>query len=111
MSTVIDSGSQTATPSTEHSISSAIGTDGTYVMIVDATNLPADGVLELRAKRKARAADSQAYAYSASFNGAAPGDPLKISIPVPCAASTSLQFTLKQVGGTGAAFPWSIEKL
>ncbi len=111
MSTVTDSGSQTATPGTEHNISTPIDTAGTYVLVVDASALPADAYLRLAAKRKCRSTDSAAYCYTASWVGAASGDPLKISIPIPVAASTGLQFTLTQTSGSGGAYPWSIEKL
>jgi hypothetical protein len=100
------SGSQTATPGTEHNLSSAQTDDETYLLRVDISNLVAGERLELRAKTKTRSADTQRQEQIATYYGESMIVPNVVSVPVP--SLPEVQFTLKQVGGTGRAFPWSI---
>lgn len=98
-------GSQTAVISTEHTLVNA-NTDGhTYVGSVDIANLVAGDVLELYAKTKVRSVSSEAIAYSASY-AHAQILPNVYTPPIP--APHSFTLTLKQVAGTGRAFPWKV---
>lgn len=111
MSTVVDSGSQTATLTTEHDLGSPpLNNAGTYLLVIDAANLANGETLTLRAYRKARAADTQRIVFEAVFQHAVAA-PILVSVPIPLPANGALKFTLRQDGGTGRAFPWSIETL
>lgn len=105
MPTSNQSGSQTATISTEHDLGTEITTAGTYVLVVDTAAMVAGDVLELRIKTKAKSGGTQRVAYVVSYANAQAA-PNKYSVPVPI--DTSFQATLKQTAGTGRAFPWNI---
>jgi hypothetical protein len=99
------SGSQTATIGTEHTLGTAVTTPGAYVLIVD-TNAMADGdVLELRVKTKVKSGSTSRLAYFITYANQQ-GEPNKNTVPVP--VDTEVVFTLKQVAGTGRAFDWNI---
>ena len=105
MPTSNQSGSQTATISTEHNLGTEITAAGTYVLVVDTGNMAAGDVLELRIKTKAKSGGTQRQAYAVSYANAQ-ASPNKYSVPVP--VDTSFQATLKQTAGTGRAFDWNI---
>lgn len=101
-----DSGSQTATISTEHTLATETD-DECYMLRVDASNLVAGDVLELRQKAFTHSGDStHVEEWLGIFNGANLLDPEVVSIP--CPSVHSCRFTLKQTAGTGRAFPWSV---
>lgn len=102
------SGSQTATITTEHALGSAITAAGVYVLVVDTNAMVAGDVLELRAKTKAKSGSTSRLAYFATFANAQ-GEANKYSVPVP--VDTEVVFTLKQTAGTGRAFDWNILSL
>jgi len=104
---VKSSGSQTATLATDHTLLSTPDS-GVYVMVVDAANLANGETLILTIQRKARSGDTIRTAYTAVFQHAL-GSPLLLSPPVPCPVGAD--FILRQEGGTGRAYPWSIEQL
>lgn len=102
------SGSQTATIATEHTLGSAITAPGVYVLVVD-TNAMANGdVLELRIYTKYASGGTERLAYVATY-AHAQTELNKFSVPVPIDAS--FKATLKQTAGTGRAFPWNILSL
>jgi hypothetical protein len=99
------SGSQTATIGTEHTLGTAATTPGTYVLVVD-TNALADGdVLELRVKTKAKSGSTSRLAYFITYANLQ-GEPNKYTVPVP--VDTEVVCTLKQTAGTGRSFDWNI---
>ena len=105
MSTQKTSGTQAATISTEHDLAT-IADAGTYVLVVDLSNLANGDVVTLRAKTKlAGAGDTEKQAFSATFANAQT-DVQQYSIPVQ--SPHSLTFTLEQRAGTGRSFPWAI---
>lgn len=101
------SGSQTATLNTNHTLL-ATADSGVYVFVVDAANLANGETLILTITRPARSLDPARVAYTAVFQHAL-GSPLLLSPPVPCPVGGD--FVLRQEGGTGRAYPWSIEQL
>jgi len=101
---VADSGSQTATISTEHTLSTPTS-PGTYVLTVDAANLAAGDVLELRCYGKARSGDTERLLYRGTYGPAPLAAPLLQSLPI--VTPHYARFTLKQTAGTGRAFPWA----
>lgn len=102
-----NSGSQTATISTEHTLGSAITTAGIYQLKVDMANLAAGDILELRMYGKVRSTDTERLMWGpVSYGPIPPSVDIAVSPADVCAAS--VKFTLKQVAGTGRAFPWAI---
>lgn len=102
------SGSQTATISTEHTLAT-ITTQKTFVLSVDCANLAAGEYVELKVKRDVRSADSTRTLYSrivSSFE--AQVNPIISMPPVP-AGGGEYVVTLKQLNGTGRAFPWAVD--
>lgn len=97
-------GSQTAVISTEHTLDTR-SSAGVYQLLVDLSNLANGDVVELRAKVKARAAESSALLVYMGTYANAQGIPIAASVPV---SGTYAVFTLKQTAGTGRAFPWSV---
>jgi hypothetical protein len=104
--TVDTSGTQTATIGTEHTLASPT-TIATYVLSVDAKNMVLGDLLELRVYDKV---DGTNYAQMWKGTYQHPQiNTAKASPPV--AVTTQAQFTLKQVAGTGRAFPWSVRRI
>ena len=104
------SGTQTATISTEHFLSSP-NVAGTFVLVVDANAMAAGDVLELRVYQMVLTGGTARVAYFARFMDAQPADDLiKISVPVSndLAEANALRFSLKQTAGTGRSFPWKV---
>src|SRR4030066_540849 len=109
MPTVEASGTQTATISTEHTLAT-VSTAKTLVLLVDVNAMVNADELELRVKTKMLSGGTTRVAYKASYKHAQPADDLiKISIPIP--RDQEAVFTLKQVAGTGRAFPWKVMSL
>lgn len=104
------SGTQTATVTTEHFLSSP-NAAGVYTLHVDTVNMAAGDVLELRVYQMVLTAGTQRVAYVATYSGAQPTDDLiKISVPIAneLTDTNALRFSLKQTFGTGRAFPWKV---
>lgn len=110
--TVEASGTQTATVTTEHTLSTETGAK-TFVLIVDTSAMVKGDVLELRIKTRVLTGGTDRLVYiSPPYAGVQTGDeagPIKISVPVPSAFSCV--FTLKQTLGTGRAYPWAVWSL
>jgi hypothetical protein len=102
--TVADSGSQTATISTEHTLST-ITTAGVYTLAVDSAALAAGDSVVLRVYGKARSADTERLIFESAFSDVQ-GDPLKLSFTV--VSPHHFKATLQQTAGTGRAFPWAV---
>lgn len=99
------SGSQTATIGTEHTLGSAITAAGVYQLVVDTTNMVAADVLELRIYTKAKSGSTERLTYYATYANTQ-NELNKMSVPVPI--DTSFKATLKQTAGTGRVFDWNI---
>lgn len=103
-----NSGTQTATIGTEHSLVTNT-TNGTFVLEVDTAALVNGDLLELRLYTKTLVGDSaDALAWKGTFQHAQIAAK-KISPPV--ASDISIRATLKQVAGTGRAFPWKLLRM
>ncbi len=103
-------GSQTATVTTEHFLSSPNAV-GTYQLQVDTNAMAAGDVLELRVYVMTRASGAQRVAYFDAWSGAQPAhDQIKISVPITntLTDTNALRFSLTQTFGTGRAFPWKL---
>lgn len=98
-------GTQTATVGTEHTLGVSITSTGSFILVVNTTNMVLGDVLELRAKTKVLTGGAEATYLLVTYSHAQ-SDPVKMSIPVP--SLYSLTFTLKQVSGTSRTFEWNI---
>lgn len=108
--TAYASGTQSATVTTEHFLSSP-NVAGTYTLHVDTVNMVAGDVLELRIYQMVLTGGTQRVAYYARYDGAQPTDDLiKISVPISneLTDTNSLRFSLKQTYGTSRNFPWKV---
>lgn len=101
---VVASGTQTATIGTEHTLATST-TGKTYVLVVDTVNMANADILELRLYTIVLAAGAEGLAYIATFSNVQ-STKIKYSVPVP--ANISCKATLKQVAGTGRAYPWAL---
>jgi hypothetical protein len=107
-------GSQTATLTTEHTLSGAAITGAkSLVLTVNTKNLLNGETLELKIYQKVETGDTggataDELAYTAIYINDQP-NPVKISPPIISAYSAT--FTLKQTGGTGRAFPFRIDSI
>lgn len=99
------SGSQTATIGTEHTLGTAITASGVYVLVVDANAMVNGDVLELRAKTKAKTGSTSRLAYVVTY-AHTQTELNKYSVPIP--VDTEVVFTLKQTAGTGRVFDWNM---
>ena len=104
---VVADGSQTATLTTEHTLLDNTGaaTAGYYQLVVDTAALLTGEDLELLIYEPARSAGTVRVVERILLTGAL-GDPIVKSNVHACAFGA--KFTLKQTGGTGRAFPWSV---
>lgn len=115
--TLDQSGTQTATINTEHTLGSAATTNATYILKVQTKNMANGDVLELRAYTKVLSGDTtNTMIYSATYanlqgdgaasGSSASGDVIKMSVAIP--SDISITFTLKQTAGTGRSYDWVI---
>lgn len=106
------SGTQLAVINTEHSLVTLTGA-GVYVFVVDLAAMLADDALELRWKTKVLNGGTTRTIDMASYSDAQPTDSLVFqSVPIPLDATAAyLEFTLKQVRGTGRNYPFKILNL
>lgn len=102
------SGSQTATIGTEHTLAT-ISTNKTFVAYVDASALVAGEYLELKCKRNTRTADTTRIIHTRIVSWLEAAVTPIIKMPVDSAGASAYVVTLKQLSGTGRAFPWAIE--
>lgn len=110
--TAYASGTQSATVTTEHFLTSP-NVAGTFTLHVDTVNMVAGDVVELRIYQMVLTAGTQRVAYLASFSGAQPTDDIiKISVPISneLTDTNALRFSLKQTLGTSRNFPWKVLK-
>lgn len=110
--TAYASGTQSATVTTEHFLSSP-NVAGTFTLHVDTVNMVALDVLELRVYQMVLTGGTTRVAYFASYTGAQSTDDLiKISVPISneLTDTNSLRFSLKQTEGTSRNFPWKVLK-
>lgn len=104
--TVDSSGSQTATIGTEHVLDSPT-TVATYVFSVDTVNMANGDLLELRVYDMIDGTN-----YRQIWKGTYQHIQINVGkVSPPIAVTTQAKFTLKQVAGTGRAFPWSVRRI
>ncbi len=104
MASEVGSGTQAATPATEHTLYDN-ATAGVFELVVDATNLSGAELVELRAYVKVLAAGSYRQAHMVTV---AAGDTSPAIISPPLLCPNGVKFTLKQVGGSSRNFDWAV---
>lgn len=110
--TAFGSGTQSATVTTEHFLSS-VNEAGTYTLHVDLVNMVAGDYVELRVYQMVLTGGTQRVAYIEIFQGVQPADGLiAVSVPISneLTDTNSLRFSLKQTLGTSRNFPWKVLK-
>jgi hypothetical protein len=100
----VDTGSQTAVISTEHTLSTQTN-PGIYVLVVDCNALVAGDVVEIRFKTKyaSGGTERQARVYTLA-NVQEDVNFYSDAVPI----DASVKVTLKQTAGTGRVFPWNL---
>lgn len=101
---IVAEGTQTATLGTEHTLATSV-TGKTDVLGVDTGALANGETVELTIYTIIRAAGVERIAWQRSYSHVQ-AEPQKYSWPVP--ANISIKATLKQTGGVGRAFPFSL---
>ena len=104
MPTLENSGTQTATVGTEHTLATNT-TNKTFVLVVDTGAMVNADILELRVNTTILAAGTSRLAYFGTYRDIQ-STPQKVSIPIP--SDISAVFTLKQTAGTGRSYPWKV---
>lgn len=105
----VANGTQTATVTTEHTLSSGSAA-GDYQLLVDMSNLADGDIVEIRVKTKVLSADSS---YSTVFMGTyanAQGSDRAIVASPPLMCPCGYSVSLKQTAGTSRDFKWSLNK-
>lgn len=105
---VAASGTQSATPGTEHDLATAITTAGAYVLVVDCNALASGETVTIRGYEKVLSGGTQRKMWQYSM-----GWP--ITVPIMQSPAFNLEIegkvTLQQDGGSSRSFPWSLRKL
>lgn len=86
---------------------------GTFTLHIDAVNLAAGDVLELRIYQIVLTGGTRRVAFYGRWEGAQPTDDMiKISVPISneLTDSGSLRFEINQAKGTARAVPWKVLK-
>lgn len=107
---VLASGTQTATLTTEHTLNdnTGAGTSGYYQLVVDINALLVGEDLELLVYEPALSAGTVRIMERIFLTGGL-NDPIVKSNMHAC--THGAKFTLKQTGGTGRAFPWEVRNV
>lgn len=101
------SGTQTATVTTEHTLAT-ITTAKPFQLIVDINALAAGEYVEIKVKRKALSGGTTRIAFAAVYSWLDAGVAPEVVTP-PILSTQEYVATLKQLNGTGRAFPWAVE--
>lgn len=108
--TAFASGTQAATVTTEHFLSSP-NAAGVYTLHVDLVNMVAGDYVELRIYQMVLTGGTQRVAYLETYQGAQPaGALIAISVPISneLTDTNALRFSLLQTLGTSRNFPWKV---
>jgi len=103
----VDSGSQTAILTTEHTLATETD-EGIYVLVVDTANMDLGDTVTLKIKTKYASGGTSRLAFSATY-AHAQTEINKYSPPIP--VDTEIICTLTQAAGTGRTFYWNLLKV
>ena len=106
---LIQSGTQTATPGTEHTLATiTVPTGGAcYVLKVDVANMQGVEAVELTAQSKVLAAGTRRVELAETYDALSP---IKVACldAVVSQVAGEVAFTLRQIGGSSRTFDWAI---
>lgn len=105
MPSVLDDGTQSATPGTEHTLTT-ITSSSTCILAVDTSNLAGVEVVELRVYMKVLSTSAEVLMHRGTYGPGAPALPGVASVPV--VSPHSFRATLKQIGGSSRDFDWHV---
>ena len=100
----VESGTQTATLSTEHTIGTSTGI-GIYVLVVDTNEMASGDTLTIRMKTKVLSGGTMRLADEVVLTGAQ-AVPNKYSVPIP--SDVEIFCSIEQTTGTVRAYPWKL---
>lgn len=103
------SGTNTLVLSTETTLNTVTPntTQGVYQLFVDVNNMASGDILEIRIKEKVKSTGTQRVVFSSTLANAQGADNAIWASPS-LLLKHGWAMTLKQTGGTGRAFDWSI---
>jgi len=104
MPTLTTSGTQTATITTEHTLSNPTG-NKFYTALIDLTNMTTGDTTEIRVSLIAKTAGSYILYWMGSYTGAQT-NPLVYIPPLP--SDIGWKLTLKQTAGTGRNYDYRV---
>lgn len=104
MPTLTTNGTQTATITTEHTLTTQTGSKF-YTAYIDLTNMASGDITEIRVSIIVKAAGSHILYYLGTYNGAQT-NPLIYIAPLP--SDISWKLTLKQTAGTGRNYDYRV---
>lgn len=104
MPTLTTSGTQTATITTEHTLTTQTG-NKFYTAYIDLTNMTTGDIVEIRVSVIVKTAGSHILYYLGTYSGAQ-SNPLVYIAPLP--SDISWRLTLKQTAGTGRTYDYRI---
>jgi hypothetical protein len=99
-----NSGTQSASISTEHTLAT-VTAQGNYLLVVDTANLALGDELVLRIKMKVLIGGTLRLAFQATYKNVV-GEPFIQSIP--SSVVFEAVYTLEQTAGTGRDFDWAV---
>lgn len=102
--TLTTSGTQTATITTEHTLTTQTGTKF-YCAYIDLTNMTSGDTTEIRVSLIVKSAGSHILYFMGTYSGAQ-SNPLLFIPALP--SDISWKLTLKQTVGTGRSYDWRI---
>ena len=102
------SGTLVASVTTKHALGGSVSVVGTYVLVVDLSNMVDGDDVTLEIQTKALPASSFAVAYKMDYSGEQ-SEPVSYSIPVPI--DKTILCYLTQSSGTSRSFDWNLLNL
>lgn len=108
MSSIVDSGSQTTSGTTEHTLSTRT-VAGTYLFGADLNSSVAGDIVELFIYKRATSGGTSRLYRHATFGPVLAVELIVESIPCTLATGGELIFKLKKAVGSNTAYPWWAE--
>jgi hypothetical protein len=105
---VDSSGTDTAVVGTEQTLDTSTS-NGTFVFVVDTTNMALGDVTELRIYTKTLNTSGLDQVWKATYGPNPSFNPVAMSPPV--ASDQSIKVTLKQVAGTARTYDWKVLRI
>lgn len=108
MALAVNASGTVTTDGTEQSLATPT-TSQVYCLDVDTSAMVAGDIIELRVKKPVLTGGTIRTAWRASIGPSPPSDAIMVSPPLNCPFGCTV--TIKRVGGTDRAYPWSLMTL